>query len=55
MGFGDAGSLGRKHKLDMAHYEDVHKSGKVYWGDEVPKTMGDIRVKTTEENVWLYT
>ncbi|KAF8829567.1 hypothetical protein HHX47_DHR3000488 [Lentinula edodes] len=54
-GMRDPWGKGRKHKLDMAHYEDVHKSGKVYWGDEAPETMGDIRVKTTQENVWLYT
>ncbi|KAJ3722162.1 hypothetical protein DFJ43DRAFT_671041 [Lentinula guzmanii] len=51
----DPWGKGRKHVLEMEVDSERRKSGKVYWGNEVPKTMGAVRVKTTERDVWLYT
>ncbi|KAJ3709839.1 hypothetical protein C8R42DRAFT_408505 [Lentinula raphanica] len=50
----DPWGKGRKPVLEMEEDSAQRKSGSVYWGDEVPKTMGDVRVRTTERDVRLY-
>jgi hypothetical protein len=44
----------RNHSVDIEDSDDSRLMGKVFWGEQAPRSMSDITVRTTEEDVKLY-